>query len=389
MNEKRKIAFIRWGSFSHINDFVHQILERHFPEFCIDVIDIDDLVPTRNPRTYLSCLREYGKDLLLGRRSIYDARVRTPFVFHEVRRAILARLAHDDYAFTFQTQSMFDASKPGVPHFIYTDCTYLAHLQFPGFSPRDLPSDSWMECEKQIYAHATKVFTMSENVSRSLIEDYSCSPDKVERVYCGANVKVAEDQQFDEARYAKKRILFVGVDWERKGGPALLDAFETVLESHPDATLTVVGCSPRIDVPNCNVVGKVSLAEVKQYFEEASLFCLPTLIEPFGIVFLEAMAHGLPIVATNMGAIPDFVIEGRNGSLVEANQSRQLAHQISTLLAEPEKLKSFGEVGRRLFWQTYTWEQTGVRICEQIERALAETPGLLHQTLEGEFQLAR
>jgi glycosyltransferase involved in cell wall biosynthesis len=376
MNQKRKIAFIKWGSFSHINVFVHQILERHFPQFHIDVIDIDDLVPTRNPRTYLACLRDYGKDLLTGRRNIYDARVRTSFTFHEVRKAILALLDHDDYAFTFQTQSMFDASKPGVPHFVYTDCTYLAHLQFPGFSRRDLPCDSWMECEKQIYSNATKVFTMSENVSKSLIDDYSCHPEKIDRVNCGANVKVSEDQQFDDARYAGKRILFVGVDWERKGGPALLDAFETVLETHPDATLTVVGCSPRIDLPNCNVVGRVPLAEVKKYFEEASLFCLPTLIEPFGIVFLEAMAHGLPIVATNMGAIPDFVIEGQSGSLVEANHPLQLAQQISMLLADPKKLQSFGEFGRRLFWQQYTWEHTGVRISEQVERVLAGNSGL-------------
>ena len=375
MNQKRKIAFIKWGSFSHINVFVHQILERHFPECGIDVIDIDDLVPTRNPRTYLACLRDYGRDLLSGRRNIYDARVRTSFTFHEVRRAILALLDHDDYAFTFQTQSMFDASKPGVPHFIYTDCTYLAHLQFPGFQRRDLPCDSWMECEKQVYANATKVFTMSENVSKSLIEDYACSPEKVDRVNCGANVKISEDQQFDEARYAKKRILFVGVDWERKGGPALLNAFESVLETHPDASLTIVGCSPRIDLPNCRVVGRVSLPEVKKFFEQASLFCMPTLIEPFGIVFLEAMAHGLPIVASNMGAIPDFVIEGRNGSLVEANNSSQLAQQISTLLADPKMLKSYGDAGRRLFWQEYTWEHTGARICEQVDRALADSAG--------------
>lgn len=370
MANKQRIAFIRWGSFSHINDCVQSILERHFVDAQIDVIDINDLIPKLNPVSYLHALRHYGHDVALRRKSLSEARERTCFVFQTVRRRLLERLNRHPYAFTFQTQSMFDASKPGTPHFVYTDCTYLANLQFPTFSRRDLPTDDWMQCERSIYENATKVFAMSNNIADSLISDYSCPDDKVALVYCGANVKASKDEILGTSRYAEKRILFVGIDWRRKGGPALAEAFKQVLKTHPDASLTVVGCSPRVNLPNCNIVGMVPLPEVKKYFEQATLFCLPTLIEPFGVVFLEAMAHRLPIVATRIGAIPDFVIEGCSGRLVEPNDSEQIAEQISALLAEPKTCERYGDFGHDLFWSRYTWEQTGVRICGHIEAAL-------------------
>ena len=103
---------------------------------------------------------------------------------------------------------------------------------------------------------------------------------------------------------------------------------------------------------------------------QASVFCVPTTLEPFGIVFLEAMAHKLPVVATNIGAIPDFVVEDRNGYLVEPNNSEQLSEKIIYLISSPIKCKAFGEFGHRLFWERYTWEKTGIRIRENIMRYL-------------------
>ena len=370
MITKRRIAFIRWGSFSHINDCVQEILERHFVDAQIDVIDINELIPKSNPLSYLHALRSYGHDVARRRKTLSEARERTPFVFQTVRRRLLERLNRHPYDFTFQTQSMFDGSKPGTPHFVYTDCTYLANLHFPDFSHRDLPIEAWMQCERSIYEHATNVFAMSHNIADSLISHYACPADKVALVYCGANAQTSKDERFGTERYAKKRILFVGIDWRRKGGPALVEAYKKVLKAHPDASLTVVGCSPRINLPNCNVVGMIPLPEVKKYFENATLFCLPTLLEPFGVVFLEAMAHGLPIVATRLGAIPDFVIEGQNGHLVEPNNSEQIADRISALLSEPAQMERYGDFGHSLYWRRYTWEQTGVRICDHIEAAL-------------------
>lgn len=209
---------------------------------------------------------------------------------------------------------------------------------------------------------------MSENISQSIIEDYSCSPDKVSCVYCGANVTVREDEKFEENRFSNKNILFVGIDWQRKGGPILVEAFKKVSNIYPDATLTIVGCAPELDIPNCTVAGKVPLSDVSKHFMQASLFCLPTTLEPFGIVFLEAMAHKLPMIGTNIGAIPDFIHEGKNGYLVEPNNPQQLYEKILELINSQEKCKTFGEYGHKHFFNNYTWKKTGIRIRESIEQ---------------------
>jgi glycosyltransferase involved in cell wall biosynthesis len=71
-----------------------------------------------------------------------------------------------------------------------------------------------------------------------------------------------------------KNILFVGVEWQRKGGPILLKVFEQVLARYPDASLTIVGCNPKnINLPNCNIIGKVSVDQVIEYYNSANVFC--------------------------------------------------------------------------------------------------------------------
>mgnify|MGYP000229529810 CR=1 FL=1 len=372
MSSKQEIAFIKHGDFSSINAKVLGILNRNFPDAHIEIIDIfSDLLSKKDVSNLYYCLKEYGIDILLGKRSVSTATyLRTPYIVDKIKKAIPEKLTNKHYTFTFQTQSLFDASIPGIPHFVYTDHTHLASLQYPAYNPHDLPCKELIKLERQVYQNATANFTMSSNISKSMIEDYSCSPEKVSCVYCGANIQVQEDESFTEDRYFHKNILFVGKDWERKGGPLLAEAFKTVLNHHSDATLTVVGCTPDLNLPNCNVVGEISLPNVKEYFKQASIFCLPTKIEPFGIVFLEAMACKLPIVASNIGAIPEFIIEDENGYMVEPNNSQQLARRIIDLISSPEKCKAFGEYGYELFWNRYTWEKTGLRIRKNIEQFL-------------------
>ncbi len=369
MSSKRKILFIKYGGFSHINEMVYEILTREFPGLEIETIDLfSNLINTKDLATIFHTIKEYGMDIFDRRINIANRRLFTNYFFNKLRTFILERAANRDYLFTFQTQSFFDASIPGIPHFVYTDHTALANLSYPGFSKTSLPSNSWLECERQVYHHATLNFTMSDNITNSMVKDYGCAPDRAVNVYCGSNISVSQDDLFDDTRYARQNILFVGVEWERKGGFVLVEAFKIVLNRFPKATLNIVGCTPKIDLPNCRVVGKVPLAEISEYFKQASVFCLPTKLEPFGIVFLEAMAHKLPVVATNIGAIPEFIIEGKNGYLVEPDRPQQLAEKLIELLDSPAQCQSFGEYGHRRFWDIYTWEKTGVRIRENIER---------------------
>ncbi len=374
-----RIAFVRLGVFSHTNDSVLELLRREFPEFDVDVVDLHRLGATRvvsSPMHLYHALRVYGRRLAQRPWPLRVLAARTPYAFERTRRLLARELGRAPYVFTFQTQSVFDASQPGIAHFVYTDHTHLANLGYPAFDRSRLLSEEWIECERSIYRNATLNLTMSTNIARSIVEQYGCPPSAVACVYAGTNTEFPRQVSRGPDSYRSRHILFVGVDWERKGGPQLLAAFERVRRVYPDAGLTIVGCAPGIDVPNCRVVGRVPLGEVSRYYREASVFCLPTRLEPFGIAFLEASAHALPVVGTRIGAIPDFIEDGRSGYLVADGDVDGLAARLVELLGDPDKCRAFGEYGRRSVRERYTWEATGKRIRQAIARTLGlpQTP---------------
>jgi glycosyltransferase involved in cell wall biosynthesis len=377
--QPKRIAFIKKGKFSHINNSLIAALGREFADHQIDVINAPDLLSgRRGPFGRLGfslinrvcAVKEFGRYLLPGGKRLSDCLRRTGFYFGSLRKAIQAQLAPERFRFTFQTQSLFDASIPGTPHFVYTDHASLATMQYPGVRPSDIWPRSWIELEQTIYANAKLIFTMSGNISKCLIHAYGCDPSKVACVYAGANLRPPRGRQNNRDKMHLKNVLFVGIDWARKGGPCLARAWPAVLRAHADARLTVVGCSPDLDLPHCEVVGKVPLERVHKYFEKATVFCLPTRLEPFGIVFLEAFSYKLPVIATNIGAIPEFVLEGENGFLAEPEDHQNLANRLIELLDDPVKCRKFGDTGFRLVSEKYNWEMTAARIKEHIERAI-------------------
>lgn len=370
MNESaNSFAFVKMGDFSGANASLLEHLCRQIPNLDVDVIDIGDLRAINRwdaARLLYAIAHDYEISACLKRSRINSRVMRTVYCFRKVREYLLRRLSQKKYLFSFQTQSLFDASIPNTPHFLYTDHTHLANLTYPGQTQTPMASAEWVGLERSIYQNARLNFTMSAHVSRSLIEDYGCVPGRVKCVYAGGNVAQANSDSMDPARFARKNILFVGIDWDRKGGPGLLRAFAEVRRSHPTATLTIVGCTPNVSMPGCHVVGRVPLAEVAKFYQAASIFCMPTTVEPFGLVFLEAFSHGLPIVATNIGAIPDFVEHDRSGYLVDCNDPAQLANRLNQLLSDAARCAAFGAHGQRLVHDRYTWKATAERLAAHI-----------------------
>src|SRR5262249_45150753 len=137
------------------------------------------------------------------------------------------------HTFSFQMQSLYDTSVPGVPHFIYTDHTHLSNLHYPDFDRRTLRPQKWLALQRTIYENATTVFTRSSDVAADLTRFYNIPESKIECVYAGGNVDVAHYGPPDNAGYSNQRIFFVGIDWQRKGGPELVEAFKEVLQHFP------------------------------------------------------------------------------------------------------------------------------------------------------------
>jgi len=380
---RQPIAFLKLGSFSHTNRAILDILTASFPDHEIEVIDVGRLL-RRDPLSValgaLAVAATYGPRVLLRKGARWRAFFGTPWSFRAIRRKLRRRLAGRPYAFTIQTQSLFDGHQPRIPHFVYTDHTARmnrAYLDDPRAAVaagiETHISERWIALERSIYANATRVLTQTERAARSVVDDYGVDPDRVACVFAGGNVPAATGPC--ARHYEAKRILYVGTHWERKGGPELLRAFERVVERHPDAELTLIGPAPAVSQPGVRAVGVVPLEELGRWLSQASIFCVPTRREPLGFVFLEAAAHRLPIVATRVGSLPDLVLEGESGRLVEVGDVEGLADALGDLLDDPEKCRAFGERGRAHLADTYTWANVHRLLLAELERAV---PGLKH-----------
>lgn len=370
----QKIAFIQKGRVPLASAYVARALQANFPQFEVEIIDIKQMLSRRKDielANLLYTLKEYGRDISARRKPAKASFFRTTYLFRQIKALMARRLNSREYVFSFQMQSLYDASRAGLPHFVYTDHTNLANLRYPLQDHSRLFSDAWVRLERGIYQNACHVFTRSRNITRSVVEQYGCDAGKVTCVYAGSNARF-DGAPPDNDGYRNKNILFVGVDWERKGGPELVAAFRQVLRVHPDAQLTIVGCTPRVDVPNCRVIGRIPLADVAEQYRRASVFCLPTWLEPFGIVFIEAFAHRLPVVATRVGAIPDFVIPGESGYLVEPGARDCLAQALTALLDDPDRCRAFGARGYDIVRENYTWEKVGRRMRQTIAASLPQ-----------------
>jgi glycosyltransferase involved in cell wall biosynthesis len=368
--QRKKIAFIRIWPSPPIAASVQRILVESFPEYEVETIDIVRIIKSNKQVVFINTLHtwmEYGLNILLRKDKIKVYFYGTSYLYHWVH-AFLNKMLMDqqaDLAFTFQLQSIFDASLIGIPNFVYTDHTVLAALDYPDADPAKLYSRDWIELEKLIYHNAAMIFTRSHNITHSLVEQYSCPPTKVACVYAGSNVELNQHENANDD-FSNQNILFVGIDWVRKGGPVLVDAFQRLLKVYPNATLTIVGAKPGLNLPGIQEVGLIPIGQLEKYYQKASIFCLPTRDEPFGVVFVEALTQGLPIVTTNIGAIPDMVSDGKNGYLVPPGDVDTLFDALSKLLEAPEKCREFGEQGRILAETRYNWKSVGAVLREQI-----------------------
>jgi glycosyltransferase involved in cell wall biosynthesis len=368
----KKMAFMMLMQHPAYDSIIEEI-KKHFPEYETELIDVRSLAKKKKMIRWVNLffvLKIYGLEILRGKKKIRGCIYRTPYMFRKVKDILSERLSQDEYAFSFQFQNLFDGSTEGLPHYLFTDHTHLAQRQWHDFGKKPfygaygLYSSKWIELEKTIYHNATINFTQSSNITDSIIKDYSCPPEKVISVYGGSSV--GTDFKIDKEKYKNKEILFVAYNWEEKGGPQLAQAFKLVLQAHPDARLTIVGCSPELDIPNCDIVGQVPNENINQYYERASVFCLPTKLEPVSLVFLEAYAHGLPVVTTDFGITSGFIEKGETGYCVKYGDVTHLANVLTDLIGNPEKCQTMGANGRRLVIEKYSWEKAGTIVAKAI-----------------------
>jgi glycosyltransferase involved in cell wall biosynthesis/GT2 family glycosyltransferase len=196
---------------------------------------------------------------------------------------------------------------------------------------------------------AAAVVTFSHWAADSVVGDYRVPEHKVRVVRPGVDLARFRPA-INRRANTRPRVLFVGGDFSRKGGEDLIEAMKLL---DGEAELDVVtGVRPR-SIPTASPT-RVHLGlnhaseELFELYRQADIFVLPAIGECYGHVICEAMASGLPVVATNIGAIPEIVEDGVSGLLVPPSSPAELADALRTLVRRPDQRRSMGERGLQL-----------------------------------------
>lgn len=195
--------------------------------------------------------------------------------------------------------------------------------------------------------------------------------------FSGAHVQPIE--RYNDGR---PNILFVGRLEKRKGFRYLIRAFPYIVQAFPDARLIVAGAYSKEDkepfvryarmhhLNSVKFVGLVSHKELPRYYKTCDVFCAPSIgFESFGIVLLEAMAAGKPIVASDIPGYRCVLEDGQEGILVEPENERALAKAIIKLLQDPALRQEMGERGRRKAAR-YDWSIIARQVLDVYEELL-------------------
>lgn len=206
--------------------------------------------------------------------------------------------------------------------------------------------------------------------------------DKLQVVPCGIDTRALPRLPY-RPKVGPLRVLTVGRLVPGKGHAVLLEALASLRDRGVHTIATFVGDGPereplerlaeelRLDVRFAGAVGQ---DELGAYYQDAQLFCLPTFAEGLGVVLIEAMGHGLPVVSTNVMGVPEVVDEGETGLLVLPGRADQLAEAIVRLEAPGERQR-MALAGRRRAVTRFSLDRQGAAVARLLGvPAAAATP---------------
>lgn len=279
-----------------------------------------------------------------------------------------------DILFVAASPQLVAYAKTSIPIIYMTDASF-RQLQgyYPGFSNlAEKNIRQGIELDKRTFRKASHLLLASEWCRDSAVNDYGINPGKISVVPLGANldrIPVAAPESLLEGSTCN--LLFLGVEWERKGGPIALETYRAVKAYGIPARLQIIGCVPPVNLENDKDIRitpfldknlEKDFHQLHQVFLETDFLLLPTRAECAGIVFSEASAYGIPSFTTDTGGVTTYVRNGVNGyALPQSAEGSDYAERIRQLLSDPAELERMRKTARN-FYETYlAWDNWGKR----------------------------
>ncbi len=276
-------------------------------------------------------------------------RARVEWSYGRTSRILTRRmLAAGDYQllhFHTQIQAYSSVSvMQQIPTVITTDMTAISAsrqktIRFPSTYRINI------ELDRRVFRAAAHTVVFTEWARRSLVEDYGISPDRVSVIPPGSRLETFSEPSFVE--HAKVKILFIGGDFTRKGGWDLLEVFANAFQERAELHLVT---TEKISSHLRNVFIHHDIHPYSPAWHEiirgSDILAVPSYAEPYGLVFQEAGGYGLALIGGRVGGIPEIIVEGENGFLVEPGNHQELNDALNALVSNPVLLTSMRKKSR-------------------------------------------
>lgn len=255
-------------------------------------------------------------------------------------------------------------------HFLFCDFTWKLWSSYStemnGYSKKLLIDAERLE--KIAYHQMIHIFSISEFVKKNLVEHYEIKPEKITVVGTGLGVI---KPFYGEKLYSNGKILFAAKDrFTDKGGHLVLEAFKIASQRNSHLELSIVGqneYNEKLNIPNIKAYGFLRVDELQEIFNKSSLFLMPAINEPWGLVYLEALACKTPIIGLNRNSFPEISGYGNYGFGLDSTNPEELAEIILKCFDTPEQLKKMGLEGQAYCLNKFSWENTVSKIIKTIE----------------------
>jgi len=265
----------------------------------------------------------------------------------------------------------FDLPAPdrasGVAHYLYCDHSWALakahHVHAYRYNRKAMAA--FEEAEREALSGLAHVFTFGAYVRDNLIRHYGLAPDRVTAVGSG----MGAIEPYDGPKtYDAPALLFVAKHlFQAKGGMLLLEAFRLARQRRPDLALTIVGDERSRafvgDQPGITFHAHLPWHALQQLYRDATLLVQPMLNDPWGQVYLEAMASRTAVMGLNRNGLPELVDGGRHGFLVDRADPAALAEAVLCAVSDPERLERMAATAQRHVLDTYSWSRVAERIA--------------------------
>ena len=245
--------------------------------------------------------------------------------------------------------------------------------------------NSTMDHQRRMLADAQAVLALTDIEKQGLVE-YGIAPDQIAVIGSGLDplpTFAAPESTRAHFRLTKPFALFIGRLNKDKGAIDAARATLKLISQGSDICLTLVGRISKEfedyyqgltkeEKQQIRLLGTISESEKHGLLEACQMLLLPSRTDSFGIVLLEAWAHGKPVIGARAGGIPGVIEDGKTGFLVEYGDVSALSERMNQLLINKKISGSMGEAGRLLVEKKYTWGKVTSQVVDSYQRVLVK-----------------